>query len=80
MSSLIANIGAGTNVRLFTGGALEAQLDVANADQKAAITAFGLAVLTAFREVENALENERLFAECARYWDFCFSRCRVAIF
>ena len=39
---LITNFGAGIFAPLFTGGAFEAQLDVANANQNAAIAAYGL--------------------------------------
>jgi multidrug efflux system outer membrane protein len=63
VSDFIASIGAGIFAPIFTGGALEAQLDFANADQKAALAVYGQALLTAFREVEDALANERLFEE-----------------
>jgi len=48
---------------LFDGGALQAQLDSANADQEAAVAAYGLAVLGALEEVEGALTNDALLAE-----------------
>ncbi len=63
LRDFVASIGAGLFAPLFTGGALKAQLEVANADQKVAIAAYGQAVLTAFREVEDALANEVLFVE-----------------
>jgi len=47
---------------LYTGGALEGQMEVADADQMAVVAVFGQAVLTAFQEVENALANETIFA------------------
>ena len=67
VNSFVASLGAGLFAPLFTGGALEAQIDVASADQKAAISIYGQAVLVAFREVEDALANEGLFAERERF-------------
>jgi multidrug efflux system outer membrane protein len=67
LSDLIGSLGAGLVAPLFTGGALGAQLEAANADQKAAMAAYGQAVLTAFREVEDALGNERLFTDRETY-------------
>jgi len=63
LNDFVASIGAGIFAPIFTGGALEAQVEVATADQKAALAVYGQAVLTAFREVEDALANERLFEE-----------------
>jgi len=45
---------------LYTGGALEAQLDIASADQMAAVASYGVALLDALEEVEAALANEAL--------------------
>ena len=52
---------------IFTGGALEALVDSATADQQAAIAAYGRSLLRAFEEVETALTNEKLFAEREGY-------------
>lgn len=60
LDSAIASLGAGAVAPLYTGGALEAQVDIANADQQAAIGAYGQAVLNAFEEVEAALTNSEL--------------------
>jgi len=48
---------------LFRGGALEAQVDSADAQQRAAISAYGMAVLKAFEEVEAGLTNGKLESE-----------------
>jgi multidrug efflux system outer membrane protein len=61
LTDFIGNLSAGIIAPLYTGGALEGQLEVATADQMAAIAVYGQAVLTAFLEVENALANERIF-------------------
>jgi NodT family efflux transporter outer membrane factor (OMF) lipoprotein len=60
---VISSLTAGLVAPLYTGGALEAQLDGATASQQAAIAAYGAAALNAFEEVETALTNERLLAE-----------------
>lgn len=51
-------LGAGLFGPLYTGGALEAQVESADANQRAAMAAYGKAVLNAFREVENAIASE----------------------
>jgi outer membrane protein, multidrug efflux system len=56
----IGTLAAGGYAPLYTGGAIEAQIDIANADQQAAIGAYGAAVLGAFEQVEAALTNEGL--------------------
>jgi len=62
LTDFIGSLTAGIVAPLYTGGALEGQLDVATADQEAAIAAYGQSVLTSFMEVENALANERIFS------------------
>ncbi len=63
LGDAISSLAAGVVAPLYTGGAIEAQLDGATASQQAAIAAYGAAVLNAFEEVETALTNEQLFAE-----------------
>lgn len=63
LEDAIGDLGAGLFAPLFTGGALEAQLDSATADQEAAIGAYGTTALSAFEEVESALVNEKLLEE-----------------
>jgi NodT family efflux transporter outer membrane factor (OMF) lipoprotein len=57
------SVGANFLAPIYTGGALEAQVQIATADQKAALAAYGQTALTAFSEVETALANERLIEE-----------------
>jgi len=61
LTDFIGKLSAGIVAPLYTGGALEGQLEIATADQMAAIAVYGQSVLTAFLEVENALANERIF-------------------
>ncbi len=63
LGDAISSLAAGVVAPLYTGGAIEAQLDGATASQQAAIAAYGVTVLNAFEEVETALTNEQLFAE-----------------
>ena len=66
-SAGLGSLGAGLFAPLFTGGALEAQVELATADQEAAIAVYGQSLLKAFEEVETSLTNERLFAEREDY-------------
>ena len=52
---------------LFLGGALQAQVRLANADQEAALALFGQAALRAFSEVESSLANDPLLADQQRH-------------
>jgi outer membrane protein TolC len=63
MDELLGNLAVGMVAPLYTGGALEAQLDIATADQQAAIGAYGVQLLAAFEEVEGGLLSESLLAE-----------------
>jgi NodT family efflux transporter outer membrane factor (OMF) lipoprotein len=63
LTDFIGQLTAGIVAPLYTGGALEGQLEVATADQNAAIAVYGQSVLTSFMEVENALGNERTFSK-----------------
>jgi NodT family efflux transporter outer membrane factor (OMF) lipoprotein len=59
--------GIGMVAPLFTGGALQAQVARANADQRAALAMYGQTALRAFSEVEGALASEQLLADQERY-------------
>jgi len=63
LSGAIGNLGAGLFAPIFTGGALQAQVGQATADQEAAMALYGQSLLKAFEEVETSLTNEALFAE-----------------
>ena len=57
------NVGANFVAPIFTGGALQAQVEIEEADQEAALANYGLAALKAFAEVEQGLSNETLLME-----------------
>lgn len=67
LAGAIGQLSAGMYAPLYTGGLLEGQVDVATADQEAAIAAYGQTLLNAYQEVENALANENLFAKREKY-------------
>ena len=67
LTQAIGQLGAGMFAPLYTGGLLEGQVDIATADQEAAIAAYGQTLLNAFEEVENALANEVLFEKREKF-------------
>ncbi len=58
INDAITSLTAGLFAPLYTGGAIEAQVAMATADQKAAIASYADVTLRAFQEVENALASE----------------------
>jgi NodT family efflux transporter outer membrane factor (OMF) lipoprotein len=67
LDDAIVDLGAGIFAPIFTGGALEAQVEQATADQEAAIAVYGQTLLRAFEEVETSLTNEALYQEREEY-------------
>ena len=63
----LAKLIGGLFMPVFDAGAIQAKIDAASADQKAAIADYKKAVLNAYREVENALANERHLARRYAY-------------
>jgi outer membrane protein TolC len=57
-SNPVWSIGASLLAPLFTGGALEAQVEIRTAEQKIAVAEYGRVGARAFGEVENALSSE----------------------
>jgi NodT family efflux transporter outer membrane factor (OMF) lipoprotein len=60
-------VGADVVAPVFTGGALQAQVALANAEQKAALALYGQTALRAFGEVETSLANEQLLGDQQKY-------------
>ena len=54
--------GIGANVPIYQGGRLDANVAIATANQQAAVAGYGRSVLGAFREVEDALDDDRYYA------------------
>jgi len=58
----LASAGIGVSIPIYEGGALQARVEIATAQQAQAVARYGAVALTAFREVENGLANERYLA------------------
>jgi len=58
----LASAGIGVSIPIYEGGALRAKVQIATAQQAQAVARYGAVALTAFREVETSLANERLLA------------------
>jgi NodT family efflux transporter outer membrane factor (OMF) lipoprotein len=58
----LASAGIGVSIPIYEGGALQAKVQIATAQQAQAVARYGAVALTAFREVETSLANERLLA------------------
>lgn len=58
----LVSAGIGVSIPIYEGGALRAKIEIATAQQSQAIASYGAVALTAFREVESSLANERLLA------------------
>jgi len=63
----IAKLFSSLLMPLFDGGNIQAQIDDATADQKAAIAAYKKTVLNAYREVETAIAQDRYLAHRYAY-------------
>ncbi|WP_457608351.1 efflux transporter outer membrane subunit [Nitratifractor sp.] len=63
----LAKLIGGLFMPIYDAGAIDAKIAAASADQKAAIANYRKVVLRAFREVENALANERHLARRYTY-------------
>jgi NodT family efflux transporter outer membrane factor (OMF) lipoprotein len=67
INDAITSLSSGIFAPLYTGGAIEAEVAVANAEQKAAIADYAKTALRAFQEVENALAAEEHLAARLNY-------------
>jgi len=67
INDAITSLATGLYAPLYTGGAIEAQVAVANAEQKAAIATYAKTALKAFQEVENALASEKHLSARLKY-------------
>lgn len=59
----LASAAIGVSVPIYEGGALQAKISIATAQQAEAVAHYGSVMLNAFREVENTLADEQLLAE-----------------
>jgi len=78
INDAISNLAAGLFAPLYTGGAIEAQVAIANAEQKAAIAAYAKTALNAFQEVENTLAAEKHLSARLNYVSTMVKEYKVA--
>ena len=55
----LASVGIGMSIPIYEGGALQAKVVIATAEQADAVARYGSIALAAFREVENSLASEQ---------------------
>jgi outer membrane protein, multidrug efflux system len=67
INDAIAGLSAGLFGPLYTGGAIEAEVDKATAEQKGAIASYAQAALQAFKEVEESLAAEEHLLKRVEY-------------
>ncbi len=67
INDAIAGLSAGLFGPLYTGGAIEAEVEKATAEQEGAIAAYAQAALQAFKEVEESLAAEKHLLKRAEY-------------
>ena len=63
----LAKLIAGLTMPIFDAGEIDARIAISKAEQKSAIANYKKVVLKAYKEVENALANERYLAKRYRY-------------
>jgi NodT family efflux transporter outer membrane factor (OMF) lipoprotein len=63
LNPLVLAGGIGMSVPIYTGGRLNAQLQIATIEQQQAVINYGIVTLNAFKEVETYLLNEDLLAQ-----------------
>lgn len=59
----LASAAIGVSIPIYEGGALNAKVAIATAQQAKAVAKYGAVALAAFAEVENGLANEELLAK-----------------
>jgi len=67
LNDAVTSLAAGIFAPLYTGGAIEARIARANAEQQAAVAAYAKTVLRALREVEDALASDAYLSRRYRY-------------
>lgn len=67
INDAVASLAAGIFAPVYTGGAIEAEVEIATAEQKKTIAAYAQSALQAFNEVETALAAEQYLAERQGY-------------
>lgn len=63
----VVQLGTSLFAPLYTGGALQAGVEIADAQKRAAMSLYAQKALQAFKEVESAIANEQLLEEREKY-------------
>ncbi len=63
VNNFIGLLAAGISDPIYTGGAIEAEIEKANAVQKEALSSYEATVLVAFKDVETSLSNEKVLEQ-----------------
>ena len=63
VNSFIGLLSAGITGPIYTGGAIEAEIEKANAGQKKALASYEATILSVFKDVETSLSNEKVLQE-----------------
>ncbi|TDI82180.1 MAG: efflux transporter outer membrane subunit [Caldithrix sp.] len=78
LSNVMWNVASNLLFPIFDGGKLDAQIEIASADQKQALAAYQKAALGAFVDIETALTNETIFRERAKSLKVAFEQAKLA--
>ena len=70
VNNFIGLISAGITGPIYTGGAIEAEIESANAGQKKALASYEATILTVFKDVETSLANEKVLQERSEILSF----------
>ena len=73
------SVGANFLAPIYTGGALQAQVEIETARQEEALAAYGMTALNAFGEVEEGLANETLLREQQDYLEVALAESTEAL-
>lgn len=63
VNNFIGLLSAGITGPIYTGGAIEAEIEKANAEQKKALASYEATILSVFKDVETSLSNEKVLQE-----------------
>ena len=79
VNNFIGLISAGITGPIYTGGAIEAEIENANAGQKKALASYEGTILVAFKDVETSLANEKVLQERLQVLSFAVEDYEIAL-
>jgi len=78
LSNVMWNVASNLMFPIFDAGRLDAQIEIASAEQKQAIAAYQKTALDAFVDIETALTNETIFREREKSLRVAFRQAKLA--